>query len=169
MFRFEPDYAYAQGQVGRSAGGIAGLEHRVEALHDDIAARRVRGGSQYRELVAAEPTDDIAIAEHTAQDLCRLHQHRIAGGMSGRVIDGLEVVDIKIEQQGAMPVAAGGFQQAGSAAHGTAAIVQSPQLVDQRHRPQRQDHALDPLAPRLEPFVPATSWYLQPTPTGLTG
>src|SRR5258708_1914232 len=133
MFRFEPDYAYAQGQVRRSAGGIAGPEHRGEAFHDDIAARRVRGGSQYRELVAAEPTDDIAIAEHTAQDLCRLHQHRIAGGMSGRVIDGLEVVDIKIEQQGAMPVAAGGFQQAGSAAPETPALGPTRPLVDQPH------------------------------------
>jgi hypothetical protein len=56
-------------------------------------------GQQDSELVATEPGDDVGRTDTASQPSGRLDQHGIAGGVTERVVDVLEVVQVDIEQR----------------------------------------------------------------------
>ena len=55
---------------------------------------RGRLGQQDREFLAAEPADDVVVAQQAAHRGGDPGQHRVPGQVAGAVVDRLEVVDI---------------------------------------------------------------------------
>ena len=55
---------------------------------------------QDRELVAAEPGDQVVVADEAADPLGDRDEQRVAGGVAEGVVDDLEVVEVD-EQDGA--------------------------------------------------------------------
>ena len=73
---------------------------RVGRLLRDLA--RLPGGDvedERRELVAAEPADHVRRAQPAAKDVGGRAEHLVAGGVPGRVVHLLEVVEIEQEQR----------------------------------------------------------------------
>ena len=54
---------------------------------------------QHRELIAAQPSDQIVVTHERGDALGDAHQQRVARGVSERVVDDLEIVQID-EQHG---------------------------------------------------------------------
>jgi hypothetical protein len=61
--------------------------------------RRLDLRHQNAELVAADPTHDVARAEAAAELTRYRAQGRVAGGVSGRVVGRLEVVEVDDQQR----------------------------------------------------------------------
>jgi hypothetical protein len=59
----------------------------------------IRHSQNKRELVAAEPRDQITLLRKMLEAFCNLAQKHVACGMALAVVDVLEVIDIDIEQR----------------------------------------------------------------------
>ena len=75
-------------------------------MRDLLAVALVGVLEQDGELVAAEPRGEVVRAHAAADALGRGHQHGVAGGVPGMVVDPLEVVEVE-EQHGADPAGPG--------------------------------------------------------------
>ena len=93
----------ADAGVGRElmTEALIGLPDRLmnsgDELHD--IADVPDAGLDHRELVAAEPRDQVGLAEATADAVGHRLQQFIADMVPERVVDALELVDIDIEQR----------------------------------------------------------------------
>src|SRR5205809_822091 len=74
--------------------------HRIsEVTQDEIAGIRISDRSERRKLVSAEAADHVSVAKHCPQYLCSPDQQRIASGMTGGVVHGLQTIGVNIKQQ----------------------------------------------------------------------
>src|SRR6185369_9517494 len=72
---------------------------------------------QDAELVAAEPPDDVGIAHAVDEDLGDMLEGGIAGSMAVLVVDGLQPVEVEIDDAGRRAVAPGKGHHARQLAH----------------------------------------------------
>ncbi|MNI32878.1 hypothetical protein D3C73_868020 [compost metagenome] len=78
------------------------------------------------EFVAADASDRIFFVDIAGQDFGGVHEHRVACGMSQRIVDLLETVEIEVKQ--------GEFSPAGSARQGVELHVELTPIGQQRQR-----------------------------------
>ena len=91
----------------RLAGDRDGLgEQRDDPVRDLLAVALVGVLEQDRELVAAQPRGQVGRPHAAADPLGGGHQHGVAGGVAGVVVDALEVVEVE-EEHGAGAVRRG--------------------------------------------------------------
>ena len=57
-----------------------------------------RLGEEHRELVTADPAGDVDGTDRVAQSVGRLGEHSVAGGVTDRVVDPLEVVYVEDDE-----------------------------------------------------------------------
>ena len=86
--------------VGREAGvaerrGHTAGQRIAQPADEAFGVGRARAGEQHRELVSAEPPDDVQRAQDTAEALDRLAQEGVAGAVSLAIVDRLEVVEVE--------------------------------------------------------------------------
>jgi hypothetical protein len=93
-----------------------------------IASAPVRVG-QHHELVAAEAADDVRGAERRAQPGREATQRAVAGGVAAAVVDGLEAVEVEVEQGRGLVAARADGQRVGRRRQEAPAIGQPGELV----------------------------------------
>src|SRR5690606_34427739 len=94
--------AYRGAQAdGEAVGGeeAAAGQALPDAAGDCHGAVHGGDGQQERELVPAEPRNDVRFACAPAQDCPDLHQRAAASHVSVRVVDVLEAVEVEEEQR----------------------------------------------------------------------
>ena len=72
---------------------------RADCSASSTALVELRARKQDEELLAADPITEIERAQLLAQLIRDVLEHRIAGRVSVRVIDALEVVDVADDQR----------------------------------------------------------------------
>ena len=68
-----------------------------DAAGEPVTGGRVGGGHHDRELLAADPADDVRAANRRAQDLGEGDEDSVAGSVAVHVVDLLEIVDVEHE------------------------------------------------------------------------
>src|SRR2546423_74535 len=63
--------------------------------HDPFGGQDRRAGKEHRELVAADPGDEIALADPGLQDFAQFHQRLVAGGAAVLVVQRFEAVRVE--------------------------------------------------------------------------
>src|SRR5436190_23202334 len=83
------------------AAGFTGLpERRVDPSREiDNVARLSYGGLNNRKLVAAQPGDSVGVSETGAQASGHDLQQFITDRVPERVVDGLELIEVEVEQR----------------------------------------------------------------------
>ena len=86
------------------AGGDRDVVVADHVRHAELARRAARPWpataagparlGQDRELVAAQPGDEVAVADRAGDPLGHGDEERVAGGVAERVVDDLEVVEV---------------------------------------------------------------------------
>ena len=85
------------------------------------------------ELVAADPGDRVARAQHGAEPGGRLDEYRVPGGVSGGVVDPFEVVEVAEQNRDLAPVSIGAIERGADPFDEQTPVRQSGQGVVQRH------------------------------------
>ena len=78
----------------RAAADLDGGDRGAGALGGLAGVVAVDAREDQRELLAAEPGDDVVLAHDRAQPVGRRDEHLVALGVAERVVDGLEVVEV---------------------------------------------------------------------------
>src|SRR5581483_5630868 len=131
VIRLECGHPDAGGDPERPAA-IGG--RRAADLGEQVLGRAPRLAfadrrEQHRELVAAEARDDVGGPGALVEYARHVAQHGVAGGMTGRVVDALEVVDVDAQYRAVFGVAAGPGQLALELLVEPAAVEQAGELV----------------------------------------
>ena len=95
---------HAAPALGRSDGRLV-ADRAHEVGRDALRARLVDVRQEHGELVAAEPGEDVRLAQPAAQRRRDRQDELVAGVVAERVVDVLEVVEVEHEQRAARPVA----------------------------------------------------------------
>ncbi len=82
-----------------------------------------------REFVAAQPSDDVALANAADEQARSLHERFIAGLMAKAVVDDLQPIDVDEQQRGLLVVTDDAVDQPLQSAHETATIRQADEAV----------------------------------------
>ncbi len=72
---------------------------RMKSMYSSTSALVLDRVEQQHELVAADPRQDVGVAQVQAQPLGHLHQQRVADRVSVIVVDVLEIVDVEKRQR----------------------------------------------------------------------
>src|SRR2546421_8605787 len=83
----------------------AGRYHALEALRDNAGRLAVYVRQQHRELVAAQPCDEIGLAKTTGERPPDCPERPVTHGVTVLVVDALEVVEIDHHQRGLLAIA----------------------------------------------------------------
>ncbi len=107
------DVGVLEGILGLAAGGLdrdadaqadsdllavddhRSLQRGTDPLGDELGALRVGIGQQQGELVAAEARAGIPGPGQVPESVGDLYQHRVTAGVTARVVDGFEVIEIE--------------------------------------------------------------------------
>jgi hypothetical protein len=82
-----------------------------QSVRDDPRVLGVGVRHQHRELIAADPECPVGSPQLRAEDAAHLHEQVVSDGVAGRVVDGLEVVDVDQQEGDVGPVTGGEGQQ----------------------------------------------------------
>ena len=104
--------------TARARDAALGLRRRLIGLDQD-----------HRELVAAHPADDVAVADIGLETFGHRLQAGVARRMAEAVVDSLQVVEVKIDQAGGRSVALGEGADAAEFPHQGAAVEQRRQGI----------------------------------------
>src|SRR5450755_3243317 len=88
---------------------------------------------QYDKLIATNARYSVAGANLSLQALAELLEQRVAGGVTERVVDGLEVVNVQIQDRELLALACGALTRELQAVVQEVPVWQSGQLVVLRH------------------------------------
>ena len=130
---------WTKGATDRNADEhpVADQRYRLqETVLDSLRQRqgtfRIDIGQPQRELVAAHPCHHRIAAQAGFQPLGNHSQQRVAGSVSQRVVDVLEVIEIEVEQRQGAPRALVGFDLAGQTLGQQHTVGQAGQRIMRR-------------------------------------
>ncbi len=89
--------ADAQGEIVERDGLVERRDQPLRRRRRLASIRRVP--EDHRELVAAEPREQVVLPQHRAEPARHHLQHLVAHQMAVQVVDGLEVVEVQIQQR----------------------------------------------------------------------